>query len=259
MLERISTQIVFLLFDASLKAILLWTLAMLAIRTFRRMSVHEEHRVWTVVLLGLVMLPILAQAGPSWSLPIGLPVISSDQVKNRPSPADSGAGAVNAQITVFPGQSSNARGHDSPGMSSADIRIGYVRNGSLPSGTASIERDGQSPAASPVAGSPPGWFFLRSSLFVLGSMVWLPGVGVMLARLLIAVFRTLRIERAARLVNGQSFPPGSLFARAHRLRAPWSPAGGGLAFCCLAPGGSGPMRNGRPSCCTSSLIFAAAI
>ncbi len=29
MLERISTQIVFMLFDASLKAILLWALAML--------------------------------------------------------------------------------------------------------------------------------------------------------------------------------------------------------------------------------------
>ena len=53
MLERISTQIVFMLFDASLKAILLWALALLVIRTFRGMSVHAEHRVWTVVLLAL--------------------------------------------------------------------------------------------------------------------------------------------------------------------------------------------------------------
>ncbi len=220
MLERISTQIVFILFDASLKAILLWMLAMLAIRTFRRMSVHEEHRVWTVVLLGLVMLPILAHVGPSWSLPLGVPAVSSDQAKSRQSSADSGAGGLNAQITVFPGQASNTRGQDSPGIPSAEIRMGHVRNGSLPSGTASIEPDGRSQAASPAASSLSRWFFRRASLFVLGSMVWLSGVGVMLARLLIAVFRTLRIERAALSVTDRCFPPGITVRESAQIESP---------------------------------------
>ena len=233
MLERISTQIVFMLFDASLKAILLWTLAMLAVRTFRRMSVHAEHRVWTVVLLGLVMLPILVKTGPSWSLAIGLPAPSSDQVRNRPSPADSGAGALNSQITVFPGQSSNNRGQDSPSIPSADIRIGYVRNGSLPSGTASIERDGRSQAASPVAGSLPRWYVHRSSLLLLGSMVWLIGVGVMLARLLIALFRTLRIERAGLPVTDRCFPPGISVRESAEIESPV--VAGWLRPCILLP------------------------
>ncbi len=220
MLERISTQVVFLLVDASLKAILLWAIAMLAIRTFRRMSVHEVHRVWTIVLLGLVTLPILAHAGPTWSLPIGLPAVSSDQVKNRPSLADSGAGALNAQITVFPAQSSNTRGQDSPGSPSADFRFVHVGNDTPPAGTASIEHDGRNQTASPAASSLPRWYPQRSTLFVLGSMVWLSGVGVMLARLLIAVFRTSRIKRAALPVTGRCFPRGISVRESAQIESP---------------------------------------
>ena len=228
MVERISTQIVFMLFDASLKAILLWAVAMLAIRTFRRMSVHEQHRVWTVVLLGLLTLPILAHAGPTWSLPIGLPAVSADHVKSEPTSTDSGAGDLNGQIAVFPGRSRNAHGQDSPSIPSADIRVGHVRNGGLPSGTASIERDSASQAASPVAGSLPRWYVHRSSLLLLGSMVWLTGVGAMLVRLLIAVFRTLRIKRAAVLVTDCFVPAGMVVRECRLIESPavvgwWQP------------------------------------
>ncbi len=227
MLERISTPIVFMLFDASLKAILLWTLAMLAIRTFRRMSVHEEHRVWTVALLGLVVLPILAHAGPSWSLPLGVPSVSSDQIKSRQSSADSGAGGLNEQITVFPGQTSSARGEDSLRAPISGAGAHHALSGSLPSAGASIPVDG--PVSSPVDSGRFRWLLRRSSLLVLGSMAWLCGVLIMLARLLIAVLRTLRIERAARLVTDQSFPPGLVVRESEQIKSPvvagwWRPS-----------------------------------
>jgi len=223
MLERISTHIMFMLFDASLKAILMWVLAMLVIHTIRGMSVHAQHRVWTVVLLALLMLPILAYAGPSWPLPLGIwpfgrAAVNSDAVKSQSASADSGSGVLNGRITVFPGQSSNTRQQDSLGNPLSGASIGHVRSGSLPFGTASFELDGRE--ASPVASSHPQSFLRRSSLCVLGSMVWLAGVGVMLVRLLIALFRTLRIQRAALLVTDRFFPIGMVVRESEQIESP---------------------------------------
>ena len=223
MLQRISTQIVFILFDASLKAILIWALATLVIRTFRGMSVHAQHCVWTVVLLALLVLPIVAHAGPTWSLPPGIwplrrPAVNSDGAKSQSASADSGPGVLNGQVTNSPGRSSNPRQQESLGVASSGARIDHARTGGPPFGTASIETDGRQ--ASAVASSHPQSFRRWSWLFVLGSFVWLIGVGVMLIRLSIAALQTLRIQRAALPVIDSSFPIGMVVRESDRIESP---------------------------------------
>ncbi len=51
-------------------------------------------------------------------------------------------------------------------------------------------------------------------------MIWLAGVGVMLIRLLIAVFRAWRIERAARPVTDHFFPTGVVVRESERIDSP---------------------------------------
>ena len=51
-------------------------------------------------------------------------------------------------------------------------------------------------------------------------MVWLAGMGVMLVRLLIAVSRTLRIQRAALLVTDRFFPTGMVVRESEQIESP---------------------------------------
>ncbi len=239
MLERISTHVVFMLCDVSLKAAVMGALAGLVVRTFRRMSVHAQHRVWTVVLLSFLLLPLLAQAGPTWSLPFAIwpsamSAVERDAVESQSASADFGATAGNGPIKAFTGRKSNIRQHDLlDGLSSAR-RTGDVRRDGLPIGTASFELDGREPGASRGVTRRVRWSPRRSSWVVLASMVWLAGVGVMLLRLLIAVFRALRIQRAALLVKDRFFPAGLTIRESAQIESPvvvgwWRP-------CILLPG-----------------------
>ena len=262
MLERISTQIVFMLFDASLKAILLWALALLVTRTLRGMSVHAEHRVWTVVLLALAMLPVLAHAGPSWSLPRGIwrfgsPAVNAHAFQSQAAFADRGSGALADRSTDFLDRSPNNLRQDLRSVPLPGARITDVKSANPTYGTTSFELVGRQ--ASPFASSHRQSFLRRSSLFLLGSLVWLAGIGVMLVRLLIAVFRAVRIQRAALLVTDRFFPTGAVVRESEQIECPvvvgwWRP-------CILLPRSwrEWTAANAQPSSRTSFLTFAEAI
>ena len=58
------------LFDQLVKATLLLLLAWIVTRLLRRASASVRHQVWTVALIGVVLLPLLSFALPAWHLPI---------------------------------------------------------------------------------------------------------------------------------------------------------------------------------------------
>lgn len=60
----------FLLFDISLKALLLATIASIALAVFRVSNANVRHRVWTAVLLGMLAMPVLVPFVPGLSIRI---------------------------------------------------------------------------------------------------------------------------------------------------------------------------------------------
>src|SRR5690349_14122734 len=56
--------------DAALKGTLLLILACLAAWLVRRASAALVHRLWSLTLLGLLLLPLLSLALPAWRLPL---------------------------------------------------------------------------------------------------------------------------------------------------------------------------------------------
>ena len=74
-----------LLVDVSLKATLLAALASVGLTLFRVRNSHVRHRVWTAVLLGMLVMPLLVKIVPGLSIPVpGLAWISNSTTDPDP-------------------------------------------------------------------------------------------------------------------------------------------------------------------------------
>ncbi len=217
MLERISAPIAYTIFDASLKAILLWGIAFLATRTIRSMSVHARHRVWTVVLLALLALPILALAGPGWSLPLGTWVANDDAVENQPGVAGARLEAPGDPFIDGFGRSLKTPRQDPLTVPWSNGAIAREQSRTQTVADLTIENDSLPVLAG--SGRPQPWF-QRMSLPVLVATVWLTGVAAMLLRLLVAVFRTSQIQRSSHRVQDPSLPAGVVVRESRQIESP---------------------------------------
>lgn len=88
-----------LLIDASLRSLLVAVVVGTGLRLWPARDANVQHRAWTVVLVAMLLMPLLAQISPAWSLlprsvawnarPVDLPLIqtaaerTADQTKQR--------------------------------------------------------------------------------------------------------------------------------------------------------------------------------
>jgi beta-lactamase regulating signal transducer with metallopeptidase domain len=214
MLERISRAIAYVLFDVSLKAILLAALALLATCAFRAMPVHTRHRVWTIVLLAILALPVLTSVVPAWSVPLGRWMPGGDGATNHSARTGSGLAAPSDPIVVSLDRSSDPRQHDllkvTPRGASSSRASKRARTSAIPV----IENDRLAAPTRPHSRLP------QASLSVTVSAIWLMGVAVMVLRLLCALLRTSRIRRSSHLVRDRSLPAGVVVRESKSVGSP---------------------------------------
>lgn len=86
-----------LLVGVSLKAMLLAGLAVVGLALFRVSNTHVRHRVWTTMLMGMLLMPLLVQIVPGLSVPVPGLAILSDSVPDEPSHAEHISTAVDGR------------------------------------------------------------------------------------------------------------------------------------------------------------------
>ncbi len=89
-----SLQWLGLALDAAVKSLLLALIATLLIRALRIRDSQVRHRIWTGVLVGMLMLPLLSQVVPQLQLPLFVPpewlaLVRADEFGTRPDVATS--------------------------------------------------------------------------------------------------------------------------------------------------------------------------
>ncbi len=175
-----------LLLDVSVKALLLAVLAGAALAVCRVRSSNVRHRVWTVVLAAMVVLPLLVWVTPAVPLPAG--ITPAWQVSHDAPIATGGEG----QSHFAP---RTAQNWDSPRLAAKPQA--EVARGVGESGVASVVvRDGRAAAAVPL------WLAALVSVYAIVAVVF---VGRLAAAML----------RARALVQGgrpAKLPPGDAFA-----------------------------------------------
>ncbi|MBS0202614.1 MAG: thioredoxin family protein [Planctomycetes bacterium] len=229
MLEQLSTQMVLILLEATIKATLMVGVVMLILVVFRRISVHAQHRIWTIVLVTLLLLPLPGLAGIYWSLPLSV------------WPSDSGIATANGEHTGPDLSSSSPMGlaTDVQRRGPAEIDHLAIRSRQSHSGHAfdidemssksevAVEKSFDDTAATsvPFAASHFESVDLRSdtrwpSLFVFGTMVWSIGVGLMLVRLLMAVVHVRRMKQSSLPVAESTFPANVIVRESGQIDSP---------------------------------------
>src|SRR5262245_3918123 len=115
----LSLQWLVLALDTSLKAALLALLAAAALRAMKLRDSNVHHRVWTGVLLGMLLLPFLARMIPALRLPVPfkLDQLTAFQFDNLNSPLAADPAATTNSATEIPATSLANAGPDQPGYS----------------------------------------------------------------------------------------------------------------------------------------------
>ena len=121
-------QSMLLLLDVSIKAILLAGIAVLVLKLFRLRDPNVRHRVWSVVLAGMLLLPLLALALPT--IPFSMPATWAD-AKFGDEKALSTSEAVPSVTTPTVASTEQA---DPDGMLSESNSPGILENSKSPIG-----------------------------------------------------------------------------------------------------------------------------
>ena len=89
----LSTQGFAILLDISVKGFILLAVVMLAISRMKRASAASRHLAWSLVMVGLLSLPVLSLLLPSWQIPVHWPGFSITyfQQHNQRLPQETGA------------------------------------------------------------------------------------------------------------------------------------------------------------------------
>lgn len=207
MFTNLSQPVVLALFEVSIKALVLYGIAALIIRVGRALTVHTQHRVWTVVLLMWLFMPLVMLGGLSWSLPVS-------HWHTEPTYADVNATA-DTPATV---STTNASLSDRSSVhldELAETQRSTSQNHPINiTGIDSTATAGGSPAelireqlakpevASASTNEP------RPLIYHALMTTWMVGVVVMLARLAFAMVRASAICQRARPLNEASLPRG---------------------------------------------------
>ena len=207
MFANLSQPVVFVLAEVSIKALVLYGTAILILRMSRGVSVHAQHRAWTVVLLMWMFMPVVVLAGWSWSLPVagwnsGLALADVSLPETSPAMID---------LVDEPQSHREAARVDVPHETNSTV--GQYRTIDLsdvsPAASggnlskASIEESAANPeiAAASIEALLPT---LYQTIFV----AWGAGFIVMLARLAYAMRRTREICQRARALKDMTLPQG---------------------------------------------------
>ena len=177
--------------DAAVKVAVLLAIALIATRLLRSSSAALRHSLWTAVIGGTLILPILALALPAWHVPI--------------PGADAAAGLVH--------RVGDALGSDAG--SSAEVRaVGQRVNGGVGHVTAETSARTEDPqlaaaAASTVPTTGPAEVQLSGSAPhlpwpAIAALIWLAGVALALLPLLVGAFHLRSIGRRAHDVESDA-------------------------------------------------------
>ena len=198
-----SLQWLGLMLDTSAKSLLLGTIAWATIRLLKIRNCHVRHRIWTGVLVGMLVLPLLSPVIPQLQLPVPVPR------HFERSGAESGHGEASADSSSDRGSPTAIEGRLAPVAGSWSQNTAYiqsrgreVRIGSNETSEATSIGNSSEIATTPVDLAPTsgpgrsGWQILQRSVAWL-AVVWLVGATGVLARLAFGVRMARRLRQAS--------------------------------------------------------------
>jgi hypothetical protein len=178
-----------LLLDAGAKATVILALAMLASRMLRRSSAATRHTIWLLAAVSLVALPVLTVMVPAWQvLPrwMNLHGALGGQIATLPREGVGLAAAPVPSDEVPPSAPWIGPGQGLPEVAAPTVSP-------QPSASAASMRQDVSPAESSPQLNPA----------TVACLIWLAGVAVVLARMLLGMLSLLLVRRAAQPVIDQ--------------------------------------------------------
>lgn len=167
-----------ILVDATVKGTVLLVVAGLATLLFRRSSAAMRHRVWSLTMLGLMLLPVLSGLLPAWQLPI-LP-----SPPNAPSDPQPGVAHHEIATPVPMIAPAAAEPNEKPIASQSTSPL-------IPLPEPVVEE-----AAASLKSAPPSLLFLPSLL-----IVWSLGMTTSLAGVAIGLWQARQLSRGSQVLN----------------------------------------------------------
>lgn len=164
------------LLDATAKGTVLMLVAWIAVRLLHRSSAAVRHRVWSLAMISLLLLPALSSLLPAWQLPIPSDFIDKGVLQTNV--------VINVPPEAGPAQSS-AAGNVSPQW----IPVSSEGNGSLAFGVGAHPH--------PTVGTSVRWDV------VLGVGAWCLGLIVCSTGIVVGQWRTWQLSRASRIVGDE--------------------------------------------------------
>lgn len=212
--------------DVSLKAVVLAVAAAIILHLLKIHNINLRHRTWTGVLVGMLLLPALAQTLPGLQLPIAIPehwritdwskasktsvpeIADTKQDPMTDVPRKSTPPFESQEPFLVPHDSTTAARHSGASFpqpdealhaNAADTFVPPEIGGSVAANDADLNREPQkstSPLNPPLtqALQPPRW---PQALF----WVWSAGAGLMAIRLLIGVVCSFQLVRSSRRIT----------------------------------------------------------
>ncbi len=179
-----------IILDAALKGTLLLFVACLAAWLMQRTSAALLHRLWSLTLLGLLLLPLLSLVLPAWRLPL-LPEVSV-----LPEPVAPKALAANGPNQALPQNASPAFMTDVPDAERGKTKAAQKSN--IDELVRAFNPDRQIPLQQPS--------FWRLGVPVAVSAIWLSGTLLFLAGLCMGIYRTCQLSwRSQRMAGWQPY------------------------------------------------------
>lgn len=223
------------LIDGLVKGVLLLSAASIGVSCWRRSSAAARHTVWTISMIGLLILPVLSQLGPRWNM---LPdwtggALAASAPTARPIEPRT---TVNDRHGRLPVVGENTT--ENPDRVDAD-RLAALQRAESPSiGPPAVENQSASVASSrsrvPVSPSGPGAGSgvsvppavpagpdRRRLGYAMGMGIWAAGAIALMLRLLMSQFSLWRLARRSCLVTeGKLCATVERFAASHAIRRP---------------------------------------
>ncbi len=202
-----SPQLVLQVVGISLRVLLIAILVWGALAILRVRNPAIRHRAWTIVLLGMIVIPVLVICLPGWNLPLERPdwgaratshgnpaaskTTTTKRFSDRVSPVDNAA----AEHELF-GQSSSAS-NASLGQQSSTEMSAKGDTAKKPIRPTVGSAPANSPKASAVGASSSVWPIIASTLFI----VYLLVAVALLLRLLLGLATVRRLARGSHLLE----------------------------------------------------------
>ena len=171
------------LFDASIKSVIVLALAAVLSLTLKRSSAAFRHLMWSLAIVGCLCLPVISVTLPSWWLPVA----------SRTIPLSEAAPGFEGNLNVSQLSSADGRG-EVPRQGAPQVDANHETAGlpDMVQGTSAISTS-----------QAPGWW-TPSTLWTCIGIVWSIGMLVILLPLLAGFFGIWRIARKSRRITDGS-------------------------------------------------------